>query len=28
MDLPLPHIPLTGNQALEVRWDGYSLIEG
>jgi len=26
--LPLPHIPLTGNQALEVRWDGYSLIEG
>lgn len=27
-DLPLPHIPLTGNQALEVRWNGYSLIEG
>ncbi|MCL2188526.1 MAG: Type 1 glutamine amidotransferase-like domain-containing protein [Defluviitaleaceae bacterium] len=27
-DLPLPHIPLTENQALEVRWDGYTLIEG
>jgi peptidase E len=27
-DLPLPHTPLTENQALEVRWDGYSLIEG
>ncbi|MCL2401636.1 MAG: peptidase E [Oscillospiraceae bacterium] len=27
-DLPLPHIPLTGNQALAVSWDGYNLIEG
>ena len=28
IDLPLPHIPLTGNQALVVGWDGYELIEG
>lgn len=27
-DLPLPHIPLTGGQALAVSWDGYELIEG
>ncbi|MCL2604585.1 MAG: Type 1 glutamine amidotransferase-like domain-containing protein [Defluviitaleaceae bacterium] len=27
-DLPLPHIPLTDNQAVEVRWDGYEIIEG
>ncbi|HML49346.1 MAG TPA: Type 1 glutamine amidotransferase-like domain-containing protein, partial [Clostridia bacterium] len=27
-DLPLPHIPLSGGQALVVRWDGYSVIEG
>ncbi|MCL2409775.1 MAG: Type 1 glutamine amidotransferase-like domain-containing protein [Oscillospiraceae bacterium] len=27
-DFPLPHIPLTGNQALAVSWDGYNLIEG
>ncbi|MCL2203020.1 MAG: peptidase E [Defluviitaleaceae bacterium] len=26
-DMPLPHIPLTESQALEVRWDGYTLIE-
>jgi hypothetical protein len=26
-DLPLPHIPLTGGQALAVSWDGYELIE-
>ena len=25
-DLPLPHIPLSGGQALTVRWDGYSLL--
>lgn len=27
-NLPLPHIPLTDNQALVVSWDGYHLIEG
>ncbi|MCL2003487.1 MAG: Type 1 glutamine amidotransferase-like domain-containing protein [Oscillospiraceae bacterium] len=27
-DLPLPHIPLTDNQALAVSWRGYELIEG
>lgn len=27
-DLPLPHIPLTDNQALAVSWSGYELIEG
>lgn len=27
-DLPLPHIPLTGGQALAVSWRGYELIEG
>ena len=27
-DLSLPHIPLTGNQALVVSWDGHELIEG
>jgi len=27
-DLPLPHIPLTGNQALAVSWEGYEIIEG
>ena len=26
-DLPLPHIPLTGGQALAVNWAGYNLIE-
>jgi Peptidase E len=26
-DLPLPHIPLTDNQALAVNWNGYELIE-
>ena len=26
-DLPLPHIPLTENQAIMVRHDGYTLIE-
>jgi hypothetical protein len=26
-DLPLPHIPLTGGQALAVSWAGYELIE-
>jgi len=26
-DLPLPHIPLTGGQALAVSWDGYEMIE-
>ncbi|MFA9380566.1 MAG: Type 1 glutamine amidotransferase-like domain-containing protein [Acetanaerobacterium sp.] len=26
-DLPLPHIPLTDNQALAVSWDGYELVE-
>lgn len=26
-DLPLPHIPLTDNQAILVGWDGYHLIE-
>ena len=25
--LPLPHIPLTDNQAVIVRWDGYEVIE-
>jgi len=25
--LPLPHIPLSGGQALVVSWDGYELIE-
>lgn len=27
-DLPLPHIPLTDNQAIVVGWDGYHVIEG
>jgi len=27
-DMPLPHVPLTNNQALEVSWEGYRLIEG
>lgn len=27
-DLPLPHIPLTDNQALAVGWAGYELIGG
>lgn len=27
-DLPLPHIPLTDNQAIAVRWDGYEIIAG
>lgn len=27
-DLPLPHIPLTDNQALAVSWAGYEIIEG
>ena len=27
-DLPLPHIALRENTAIEVRWDGYELIEG
>ena len=27
-DLPLPHIPLTDNQALAVSWNGYEIIEG
>jgi len=27
-DLALPHIALQENQAIEVRWDGYELIEG
>ena len=27
-DLPLPHIPLTSDQALAVTWDGYKMIEG
>lgn len=26
-DLPLPHIPLTDNQALAVNWDGYEIVE-
>lgn len=26
--LPLPHIPLTDNQALAVSWAGYEIIEG
>lgn len=26
-DLPLPHIALTDNQALVVRWDGYEMIK-
>ncbi len=26
-DLPLPHIPLSGGQALVVGWDGYELVE-
>jgi hypothetical protein len=26
-DLPLPHIPLTDNQALAVNWAGYEVIE-
>ncbi|MBP7175846.1 MAG: Type 1 glutamine amidotransferase-like domain-containing protein [Thermoclostridium sp.] len=26
-DLPLPHIPLTDDQALVVKWDGYEIIE-
>lgn len=26
-DLPLPHIPLTGGQALTVSWAGYELID-
>ena len=26
-DFPLPHIPLTDNQAIAVRWDGYEVIE-
>jgi hypothetical protein len=26
-DLPLPHIPLTGGQALAVSWAGYELID-
>ena len=26
--LPLPHIPLTDNQALAVNWRGYQVIEG
>ena len=25
-DLPLPHIPLTDEQALAVSWDNYELI--
>ena len=25
-DLPLPHIPLTDEQAIAVRWDGYDVI--
>ena len=25
-DLPLPHIPLSGGQALAVNWAGYELI--
>ena len=25
-DFPLPHIPLTDNQAIAVRWDGYEII--
>jgi peptidase E len=27
-DLPLPHIALQENQAIELRWDGYELIDG
>lgn len=27
-DFPLPHIPLTDNQALAVSWSGYRIIEG
>lgn len=27
-DLPLPHIPLTNNQALAVSWETYTLVEG
>ena len=27
-DLPLPHIPLTDNQALAVGWKGYEIIDG
>lgn len=27
-DLPLPHIPLTDNQAVAVSWSGYEIIEG
>lgn len=27
-DLPLPHIPLSGGQALAVSWDGYEIIKG
>ena len=26
-DFPLPHIPLTDNQALAVNWDGYEVVE-
>lgn len=26
-DLPLPHIPLTDNQALAVNWSGYEIVE-
>ena len=28
LDLPLPHIALQENQAIEVHWDGHVLIEG
>jgi peptidase E len=28
IDLPLPHIPLTDNQALAVNWAGYEIVEG
>ena len=27
LDLPLPFIPLTDNQAIAVRWDGYEIVE-
>jgi peptidase E len=26
-DLPLPHIPLSGGQALAVGWQGYEMLE-
>lgn len=27
-DMPLPHIPLTDNQAMSVSWEKYSMVEG